>query len=286
MVRNSVWDSLQRIALVIIVFVLLGIALAGAGSSDAPATASGTVAGATTAGNASGAIASGQPGILSSIFSLAGQTNSGAIYTRTDFSRAVEARRIALISGHAGNDSGAVCSDSNGIATFTEANLNAVIAGKVAALLQAGGASVLVLDEYDARIDRLDADLLLSLHADSCIDASGFKAARYVYSQTPSADDRLVACIDSVYSATTGLPLHSNTVTHNMTEYHAFRKVGVNTPAAILEMGFLGGDGALLQQQPDLVAQGVANAIYCFLNGDNPGVAPAPVANPPELTGP
>lgn len=71
-----------------------------------------------------------------------------------------------------------------------------------------------------------------------------------------------------------------------MTEYHAFRKVGVNTPAAILEMGFLGGNGALLQQQPDLVAQGVANAIYCFLNGDNPGAAPAPASNPPEVAAP
>jgi hypothetical protein len=52
-----------------------------------------------------------------------------------------------------------------------------------------------------------------------------------------------------------------------MTEYHAFRKVGVNTPAAILEMGFLGGDGDLLRNRSDVPAQGVVNAIYCFLSG-------------------
>ncbi len=283
MVRNSVWDTFQRIALVIVVFVVLGIALAGAQTSDAPVTA------ATTGSAAAGAAAenaSAQPGLLSSIFSFAAQTDSGATYSRSDFSRAISAKRIALISGHAGNDSGAVCSNAEGVATMTEANLNSVIAGKVAALLQGGGASVLLLDEYDARIDNLDADMLLSLHADSCIEASGFKAARYVYSQTPTADDRLVACIDSAYALATALQIHANTVTHNMTEYHAFRKVGVNTPAAILEMGFLGGDGALLQQQPDRVAQGVANSIYCFLNGDTPGAPPAPLENPQSLNAP
>jgi hypothetical protein len=50
-----------------------------------------------------------------------------------------------------------------------------------------------------------------------------------------------------------------------MTEYHAFRRIAATTPAAILELGFLGGDGALLTEQPELPARGVSDAILCFL---------------------
>lgn len=249
MVRNSVLDSLQRIVLVIVVFALLGFALVatqpeGAGVQEllAPSSTGGAL----------------------------------ATYARAEFAQTLNARRVALISGHAGNDSGAVCTDANGVATLVEADINAAIAQRVATTLSNAGASILVLQEYDPRIDNLDADLLLSLHADSCVDASGFKAAHYVYSQTLAQDERLVACINRDYSAATGLTIHANTVTHNMTEYHAFRKVGLNTPAAILEMGFLGGDGDLLQHRQDIVAQGVVNAIYCYLSGDNAGLAPLP----------
>lgn len=251
MVRNSVTDAFQRIALVIVVFALLGFALAATQSSEAN---SGT-------GNNTWISQSqaAQP-------SLWGMGAPAANYARAEFVAVAAGKRIALLSGHAGNDSGAVCMDSAGAATLVEADINAVITQRVAESLSGAGASVLVLEEYDPRINNLDADLLLSLHADSCIEATGFKAARYVWSHTATADDRLVECINSEYAAATGLAIHANTVTHNMTEYHAFRKVGVNTPAAILEMGFLGGDGALLQSRPDVPAQGVLNALYCYLS--------------------
>ena len=115
--------------------------------------------------------------------------------------------------------------------------------------------------------DRLEGDLGSWLHADSCIDGSGFMAAHYSLTQTPVQDQRLVECINREYGAAPGLAIHANTVTHNMTEYHAFRKVGVNTPAAILEMGFLGGDGDFLRNRPHVAAQGIVNAIYCYLSG-------------------
>jgi len=233
-------DSLQRIVLVIAVFALLGFALAAT-----------------------------QPEGAGGVQQLLAPQSSGAPanYARTEFANAVNTKRIALISGHAGNDSGAVCTDASGAATLVEANVNADVAQRVATTFTNGGASVLVLQEYDPLIDNLDADLLLSLHADSCIDASGFKAAYYLHTHTPVQDQRLVDCINREYGAATGLTIHANTVTHNMTEYHAFRKVGVDTPAAILEMGFLGGDGDLLRNRPDVVAQGVVNAIYCYLSG-------------------
>jgi N-acetylmuramoyl-L-alanine amidase len=174
-------------------------------------------------------------------------------------------RPVALISGHAGYDSGAVCSDAAGAAILTEAEVNAVVATLAAGLLREAGADVLILDEYDPRLEGLQVDALLSLHADSCIDASGYKAAYYTLTQIPATADRFLACIDQHYAGVTGLPHHPDTVTHNMTEYHAFRKIAPTTPAAILELGFLGGDQLLLTQDPARVARGVVDSILCFL---------------------
>lgn len=179
-------------------------------------------------------------------------------------------RHIAIISGHAGNDSGAVCEDANGRVTLTEADVNAQVAKRVAERLRRAGADVSVLQEYDPQLDGLLVDALLSIHADSCINASGYKAANYMYSESPQADARLLACIDHHYPAVTGLRHHPNTVTHNMTEYHAFRKIGASTPAAILELGFLGGDRALLEKRPNVLAKGIADSLLCFLHGDAP----------------
>ena len=186
--------------------------------------------------------------------------------------------QVALISGHAGNDSGAVCTDAAGQVTLTEAEVNAAVAATAADALRRAGADVLILDEFDPRLDNLVVDVLVSLHADSCIDASGYKAAYYTYTAIPAEKTRLLACIDQHYPAVTGLPHHPNTVTHDMTEYHAFRKIAPSTPAVILELGFLGGDGALLTTQSERVAQGVVAGIQCFLNPPpptpTPGVTP------------
>ncbi|NJN83882.1 MAG: N-acetylmuramoyl-L-alanine amidase [Caldilineaceae bacterium] len=178
---------------------------------------------------------------------------------------AVFDKQISLISGHAGSDSGAICSDSNGQLLLTEADVNASIAAQVAERLRRAGADVLVLEEFDDRLTGLHADVLLSLHADSCIDASGYKAARHSNSPIAGIEDRLLACIDQHYGPTTGLPRHPNTVTHDMTRYHAFNRVAATTPAAILEMGFLGGDQQLLTRDSALAAAGIADSLLCFL---------------------
>ena len=178
--------------------------------------------------------------------------------------------QIALISGHAGNDSGAICTDAEGNTTLTEAEVNADIANRAADLLRREEKDVLILEEYDPRLVNLQVDALLSIHADSCIQASGYKAAYYAYSAIPDIEVQLLNCIDTQYPAITGLTQHANTVTHDMTEYHAFRKVAPNTPAAILELGFLGGDQELLVNQSDRAARGVVESILCFLNSSEP----------------
>lgn len=176
-----------------------------------------------------------------------------------------QAPQVALISGHAGHDSGAVCTDANGATLLTEAEINARVAELVAQRLRLTGVDVLILAEYDDRLENLTAPLLLSLHADSCVGLSGYKAAHRTNSTVPAQDATLLACIDLHYPAATDLRHHPNTITHDMTAYHAFRRIHPSTPAVILEMGFLGGDQALLTAGAARVADGITASIRCFL---------------------
>jgi N-acetylmuramoyl-L-alanine amidase len=109
--------------------------------------------------------------------------------------------RVAIISGHAGYDSGAICVDENGETTITEAEVSADIAQRAAGMLRRDGT------EYDPRITNLEVDALISLHADSCIAASGYKAAYYLFSTIPDEDARLVRCIDAAYPIVTELTI-------------------------------------------------------------------------------
>jgi len=77
-----------------------------------------------------------------------------------------------------------------------------------------------------------------------------------------------LGCINRFYPNATQLVAHPETITHDMTNYYAFRQVHPRTPAAILEMGFLGGDQALLLENSQQVASGVAESIFCFLRGE------------------
>lgn len=172
--------------------------------------------------------------------------------------------RVVLISGHAGNDSGAICTDAGGNTTITEADVNKAATQHVAELLRQAGNNVEIFTEFDERLNGLMADVLISLHADSCVELSGYKAAHRENAPS-SADVRLLGCTDQHYPAATGLAYQPNTITQDMINYHAFRKIDPSTPALILEMGFLGGDRVLLTDGLDQVAQGVADSVGCFL---------------------
>ncbi|MCB0063615.1 MAG: N-acetylmuramoyl-L-alanine amidase [Caldilineaceae bacterium] len=173
-------------------------------------------------------------------------------------------REIALVSGHAGYDSGAICVDANGVTTVTEAAINAAITQRVAQRLRRNGALVTVLDEFDERLPDLQADLLLSFHSDSCIEASGYKTAYATNAAVVVATTKLSNCFDRHYAPMTELAWHPDTITHDMTDYHVFREVASTTPALILEMGFIGGDQQLLLQHPNTVAAGITESIRCF----------------------
>jgi N-acetylmuramoyl-L-alanine amidase len=178
--------------------------------------------------------------------------------------------RIGIVSGHRGNDSGAVCA-SDGL---TEAEVNFDHASRAADLLRKAGYEVDILDEKDERLNGYKADAYISIHADSCIYinelATGYKVARSVHSALPAEEDRFVACVSARYKAATGLRFHRNTVTHNMTEYHGFYKIDARTPSIILETGFLAKDRDLLTQRADDVAYGIAQGVLCFLRNETP----------------
>jgi N-acetylmuramoyl-L-alanine amidase len=171
-------------------------------------------------------------------------------------------RLVGIVSGHRGNDSGAVCPDG-----LTEAQVNYAVATEVINLLERRGVQAVLLNEFDERLPGFKADALVSIHSDSCMvpGVTGFKVARVTDSAIPEAEDRLVACINQEYGVYTGLPQHPGSITDNMTNYHAFRDIDRLTPGAIIELGFLLEDRYLLESKPKVLARGVAAGILCFL---------------------
>jgi N-acetylmuramoyl-L-alanine amidase len=174
---------------------------------------------------------------------------------------------VGIVAGHWGNDSGAECSDG-----VTEQQVNLDIARLVTEKLRAKGIWTDLLQEFDSRLTHYRADVLLSIHADSCkpIDANppatGFKVARSVASAIPTTEDRLVACLKAEYQKATKMAFHQNSITRDMAAYHSFSEIHADTPAAIIETGFLYLDYDTIVKQPELPAQGIANGILCFLD--------------------
>jgi N-acetylmuramoyl-L-alanine amidase len=166
------------------------------------------------------------------------------------------------VAGHWKHDSGAVCPDG-----LQEVDINLDIAQRVISLLALVGYEAEILAEFSPKLEGYEATALVSIHADSCgvPEASGFKVARVNTSAVPELEDRLVACLIDRYHQATGLKFHQNSITYDMTEYHAFYEVAPETPAAIIEMGFMDADRKILTRRQDYVAQGIANGIKCFV---------------------
>ena len=184
-----------------------------------------------------------------------------------------EAPSVGLVAGHWQSDSGAVCADG-----LREVDLNLEIARSVAYMLREQGYRVEVLPEFSLKLNGYRADVFLAIHCDSCIEGlSGFKAARVTHSRVPELEDRLVATLSDYYARATGLQPHLNTITEDMRQYHALRQIAPETPGAIIECGFMGGDRYLLTEERHRVAAGIANGVAAFLRGRTEGtVSPSP----------
>ena len=188
--------------------------------------------------------------------------------------------RIGIVAGHSGNDSGAVCYDQNNEVTLTEADVNLKIATLVQKNLVSQGFQVDLLNEFDTRLNGYRAVALVSIHNDSCEyineQATGFKVASSLDTRDVNRAQRLTACLVDRYQRITGLTFHANSITSDMTQYHAFSEIDPNTITAIIETGFLNLDREILTKETDRVADGVTQGILCFIN--NESVQPTPIA--------
>lgn len=177
----------------------------------------------------------------------------------------VAANRIAIVAGHYGSDSGAVCATG-----LTEVEMNLEIATLVQKTLSDLGYEVDLLEEYDDRLDGYLGAVLVSIHLDSCEyindQATGFKVATALSEQNLVAGQRLTTCLSERYAAVTGLPYHAGSVTNDMTYYHAFDEIDPKTIAAIIEAGFLNMDYRFITEETDRIAEGIAAGILCYLN--------------------
>ena len=217
---------------------------------------------------------------LSSL-AIAQVTEAHSAIVPTDLPTPVWLKRIGIIPGHSGIatrgptkgnvDPGAPCPDG-----FTEASVTLKVGQQVIANLRGRGYTVDQLDEWDTRLDKLhpyDAALLLSIHADSCINFadgfphSGFKIAN-PEARVTVRDEHLwlFDCLRNYYGQSTQLPYSGYAITANMTDYHAFHEITQRTPAAIIELGLLYYDRDLLQNHPDKAAEGITNGLLCFLD--------------------
>jgi N-acetylmuramoyl-L-alanine amidase len=172
---------------------------------------------------------------------------------------------IGIVAGHYGYDAGAVCSNGT-----TEAELNLEIATLVQKQLTDLGYTVDLLEEFDDRLEGYRASVLLSIHLDSCQyindQATGFKVAAALSDQNMAASQKLTSCISDQYGETTGLAYHAGSVTDDMTYYHAFSEIDGQTPAAIIEAGFMNMDYRFITEDTEKIADGIVAGLLCFLN--------------------
>jgi len=192
-------------------------------------------------------------------------------------------QRIGIIAGHSGplqdptlgniQDPGAVCDDNNdGIPELTELEINEAVAKLVVNELLLRGYEVDLLQEFDPRLEDYRASVLVSIHTNDCrnygLGATGYNVAgAFSRGLERGLDEVLVRCLVNEYGAATGLPRHFG-VTDDMTLYHTFNEVSLDTPTAIIEIGFMFTDRQFLTNNQPLIARGIVDGILCFLEPD------------------
>lgn len=188
---------------------------------------------------------------------------------------------VGVVAGHSGihpdsglQDPGAVCADG-----LTEAEVNLEIARLVVRGLEAAGVEANLLEEWDERLGGYRAGALVSVHADACEyineSATGYKVAAAPDTPIPERAEKLVACLEDRYGRDTGLRFHPGSITRDMTEYHSFYEIHSQTPAAIIEVGFLYLDRDFLTSEPEKAANGIVDGVLCFLNNEPINLEPA-----------
>jgi N-acetylmuramoyl-L-alanine amidase len=192
---------------------------------------------------------------------------------------------IGIVAGHWKHDSGAVC-DEGLPSEVTEESINLTIASLVQKRLVEMGYDADLLAEFDPRLQGYQSTALISIHNDSCEfinpEATGFKVAAAWATRHPENAARLTACLRSRYAQVTKLPLHSTSVTADMSSYHAFEEIDETTPAVIIETGFMNLDREFLTKQPEVATDGIVAGLVCYLKNESVESSPVPGASAPS----
>jgi N-acetylmuramoyl-L-alanine amidase len=208
-------------------------------------------------------------------------TPSGSlVLASTPLPTAEVQRKVGIIAGHSGPpqedsftiDPGAVCDDnSDNIPELTELQINTNVARLVVEKLLERGYEVDLLNEFDDRLNNYRADALLSIHTNDCqnygFGGTGYNAAGPSSRVLRGADEALVRCVINNYGSVTGLERHFG-LTEDMTSYHTFREISVDTPVAIIEIGFMFADRQFLVNEQETIAEGITQGLMCFLEPD------------------
>ncbi|MGI8588347.1 MAG: N-acetylmuramoyl-L-alanine amidase [Chloroflexia bacterium] len=194
--------------------------------------------------------------------------------------RATPPPRVGIQVGHwhiaALPPSLARLSDQTGTAAAgrTELELNLDVAQRTAALLARAG---VIVDLLPATIpNAYRADAFVAIHADANFThlTRGYKIAPPYRTAVAWIDAVLAEQLDVAYGTATGLPRDVE-ITDNMRGYYAVNgwmgdesRISTGTPGVVIETGFMtsAADRAVLFDQPDRVAAGVAAGIIGFLH--------------------
>jgi N-acetylmuramoyl-L-alanine amidase len=259
--RRSVLENVQRILLAILMVIALAVITISVRAIRNPERVS--VAASVTPAWLTAAAQGGAANVPTSTPEATLRPTRGSLFDR--FLPGPEApvgAKVGIVAGHWESDVGAVCPDG-----LSEVEINLAVAQQVVDSLSRAGYDAEMLAEFAPELHGYEADALVSIHTDSCSvpEASGFKVARVSSSLVPELEDRLVLSLIEKYQEATGLPFHENSITFDMTEYHAFYEIAPETPGAIIEIGFMDADRRLLTRRQDLVVKGIVNGIKQFV---------------------
>jgi N-acetylmuramoyl-L-alanine amidase len=173
---------------------------------------------------------------------------------------------VVIDAGHGGKDPGATS-----CLGFQEKTVNLAVAQKVASLLGQSGVKATMtrsndifieLEDRAAVANRCDADLFVSIHADSCPDSSTRGFTMYV-SRSASWSSRRAASAIAKSLAKTGLTSRGT----QKADYRVL--VQTRGPAVLIELGYLSNssDAGLLRDSSfqSRLAQAIASGISDFL---------------------
>lgn len=194
--------------------------------------------------------------------------------------------RVALQAGHwkaaeAPDEQAGLRDNGTRWGNRAEWQVNLAIAEHAAELLKEAGYEVEILPTTIP--PAYYADLFISIHADGHTNTSisGYRAAAPRRDRTGRAAEFAELLMDR-YGKATGLRLYP-TVTRRMTSYYAFNSrryehaLHPMTVGVILETGFLTSarDRAVIVNQPDRAARGIAEAVIHYLGPVSPSAGPA-----------